>query len=96
MAQERRAIDVSRVPELLRLAREVSDSGEPCVLAQGDEELAILTPVQPTRRRTRKPGAVTRADSLWDIVGMASSAGPGAVARNKYKYLAEAYADKHR
>jgi hypothetical protein len=26
---------------------------------------------------------------------MASSGGPGDVARNKHKYLAEAYADKH-
>jgi hypothetical protein len=95
MAQERKPIDVSSVPELLRLAREVRDSGESRVLAQDDEELAVLSPVQAERRRTRKSGVVTRSDSLWDIVGTASSAGPGDVARNKHKYLAEAYADKH-
>jgi hypothetical protein len=95
MAQERTPIDVSSMPELLRLAREVRDSGESRLLAQDDEELAILSPVQEARRQPRKSGVVTRSDSLWDIVGMASSAGPGDVARNKHKYLADAYADKH-
>ena len=94
MAKERKPVDVSRVPELLRLAREVRDSGESRVLAHDDEELAILSPVPKEPRRTRKSGVVTRSDSLWDIVGMASSGGPGDAARNKQRYLAEAYADK--
>ena len=59
-----------------------------------DEELAILKPVKRTRRQRRRSGIVTHDDSLWNIVGMASSEGPVDVARNKHRYLAEAYAGK--
>lgn len=35
-------------------------------------------------------------DPLWDIVGMASSEGePNDIARNKHKYLTDAYFDLH-
>ena len=35
-------------------------------------------------------------DPLWSIVGMFESDGPGDVARNKHKYLAEAYLPRKR
>jgi hypothetical protein len=37
---------------------------------------------------------VTEAANAWleDLVGIASSEGPGDVSENKHKYLAEAYA----
>ena len=43
------------------------------------------------------PGEPTSEDDpLWDIVGMVTSEdGPTDVSENKYKYLAEAYADNH-
>ena len=66
------AVEVQVAQLVLRLAEEVRDSGESRLLTRQDEELAILSPAKPTRR-TRKSGIVTRADSLWSIVGMASS-----------------------
>ncbi len=43
------------------------------------------------------PGPITMDDPLWDIVGAPSGPpdGPGHVARNHDRYLAEAYADNH-
>ena len=49
MARAVKPIDVDGVPELVRLAREVRESGEPHVLREGGEDLALLTPVAPTR-----------------------------------------------
>lgn len=94
MAKELKPIDISEVPDLLRIAQQVRDSGEPCLLTRAGEEIAILAPVKPARRTGRKSGIVTRGDTLWNIVGMASSDRPGDVARNKHQYLAEAYATK--
>lgn len=94
MAKEPKSLDVAGVPELLRIAKQVRESGQPCVLKLNGEQIAILSPVPSVRRRERKSGIVTRNDSLWDIVGMADSLGPGDVARDKHKYLAEAYATK--
>ncbi len=94
MARKLKAVDVANVPELLSIAEKVRESGEPCVLQRNGDQIAILSPVPVAPRRERKSGIVTRNDPLWNIVGMASSEGPGDVARNKRKYLAEAYATK--
>lgn len=96
MARELKPLEIDEIPELQRVVRAVQDSGEPCVLTQAGAKVAVITPVAIARRRQGKRGAVTREDSLWSIVGMASSDGPGDVARNKHRYLAEAYADQHR
>jgi len=94
MARELKSVDVANVPELLSIAEKVRETGEPCVLKHEGEDLAILSPVPLAPRRQRKTGIVTRNDPLWNIVGIASSEGPGDVARNKHEYLAEAYAKK--
>lgn len=89
-------MDVSQSPDLLRVVQEVQESGEECVLTRDDEELAVLTPLKPAgMRRPRKSGLVGEDDSLWDIVGMGTSKGPGDISENKHRYLAEAYADTH-
>lgn len=85
---------MANLPELLSIAQNVRETGEPCVLTRDGEEIAILSPVPEAPRRQRKTGVVTRNDPLWNIVGMANSEGPGDVSRNKHKYLAEAYATK--
>ncbi len=54
MVRELKSIDVSNSPELIRVAEEVRDSREPCVLRRDSEDLAILIPagsVSKTRRR---------------------------------------------
>ena len=54
MAQELRRIDISRYPELVELAREVTSSDEPAVLQAGDEDLALMTPrPNPSDARSR-------------------------------------------
>ena len=52
-------IDISNVPELLRLAEEVKRSGRSQVLSCKNEEIAVLSPARPNRRRGN---AVTKAD----------------------------------
>lgn len=58
MAVATESVDVSDVPDLLRLAEEVRDTGEPRVLRVGDEDVAILMPIPVKRRRRVR----TRAD----------------------------------
>lgn len=98
MAKEVRRVDVGSVPELLRIAQQVKETGEPCLLKQADEELAIITPMtRPSSRtvRRRRSGIITKDDPIWNIVGMGASGGPGDISENKHKYLAEAYRDTH-
>lgn len=94
VARVPKSVDVAHVPELLSIAEKVRETGESCILKRGRVEIAILSPVPAAPRKQRKTGVVTRNDPLWNIVGMASSEDPGEVARNKHKYLAEAYATK--
>lgn len=41
-------------------------------------------------------GRFSHTDSLWNIVGIAASDGPGDVSGNKHKYLADAYGTPER
>lgn len=99
MVKELERIDISDVPELLRLAEEVKTSGTPRLLTSGDEAVAVLTPVKPpkppAKRRKRRDRRTGPDDPLWNIIGIANSAGspddPRDVSENKYKYLADAY-----
>jgi hypothetical protein len=61
MARELTPIDISHVPDLLRLAEEVAISGKPRVLRRDSEDVAILMPLRPTIRR-RSPRKKTAAD----------------------------------
>ncbi|MBI2906835.1 MAG: hypothetical protein HYX92_04165 [Chloroflexi bacterium] len=60
MARELKTIDISNVPELLRIVEEVRATNEPRVLRRDSEELAVLTPSPKRRRRTVR--AKTKAD----------------------------------
>jgi hypothetical protein len=66
VANEVKAIDITNVPELLRLAEEVRTTGEPRLLRLNGEDLAI---VRPTRKRAR------RSPSKADYEAFLSSAG---------------------
>lgn len=69
MPKELRTIDVSHVPELLRIAEEVGASGEPRVLRKNHVDLAVVMPLAKPARRGRK----TR--SAADIAAFNSAAG---------------------
>ena len=97
MAQERTPIDISNIPELVRLAEEVRESGEPRVLRRADQDLALLAPLAQKsgpRARARRQRA-SQASPLGNIVGLADRKDfpgvPPDVSSNKHKYLAEAY-----
>ena len=95
MAKELAFIDVSKVPELLEIAREVSQTGESRLLKSGGEVLAMVAPIGAPTKRTagrRKTGVITDDDPLWNIVGIAKTDGATDVSGNKQSYLAEAYA----
>lgn len=56
MTEPRGVIDIGDYPELVRLVDELRGSDAPYVLRQGDEDVALLTPVSPVRRFPwRKP-----------------------------------------
>ena len=69
MATEFKPIDISRVPELVRLAREVKDTREPRVLRWEGEDIAVLVPVKPAFRPRK------RTKSAADYEAFLSSAG---------------------
>lgn len=91
MAKELKPIDVSNVPELLRIAREVRETGESRLLKSDGEELAVLTPVQPPRRTRPRRGSLTKDDPLFSLIGIGRSGIPGGVSGKKHEYLARAY-----
>ena len=55
MAKTTIPVDVSKAPDLLRLAEEVHASKTPRVLRRGDKDLAVIMPVAPRRRLPRTP-----------------------------------------
>src|SRR5437016_14597091 len=98
MAKELQPIDITDVPDVLRLAEEVRTSRVPRLLKRGDQDVAILSPVEASpsgqrfpRRRERRTGP---DDPLWQIIGIGDAAAspeePTDVSENKYKYLADA------
>lgn len=88
MARELKAIDVSTVPELLRLAEEVHNTQEPRVLRRAGEDLALLTPVKPASKRRRK-----REKTQADYDAFRAAAG-GWKDVDTDKLIADIYADR--
>jgi hypothetical protein len=90
MAKEPKRIDISRMPDLLRIAQEVRSTHESAVLQQEREDLAMLTPITPVAKRSVRGTPTSADDPLWKLVGIGHS-GKGDISENKHKYLAEAY-----
>jgi hypothetical protein len=104
MQKEVKNIDITDIPDLLKLAEEVRESNEPRLLKRGQEAIALLAPVEPqeessppTKRRRQSAQANDWLLRLADIAADSPPPADGAtdVSRNKYKYLAEAYRDLH-
>lgn len=63
MAKEMRSIDITGVPDLLRIAEEVQTTKQPRILQRDGEELAVVIPITPARRRkARRTKGKTKAD----------------------------------
>jgi hypothetical protein len=69
MVKELVSVDITRAPDLLRLAEAVQATKTPRVLRRDDEDLAVLMPIRPRRRIKRTP---TKAD-LDAFLGSAGS-----------------------
>jgi hypothetical protein len=89
MATEFKSIDISHVPELLRLAEEVRDSKEARVLRVNGEDIALMVPV----RRRSKRRAKRRTKTKADYEAFRSAAG-GWHDIDTDKLIADIYADR--
>lgn len=74
MVTNRKYVEITDSLDLVKLAEEVSAAGEPTVLRHDGKDLAIITPIHPAPKRRKRERAFTKDDSLWDIVGIGSSA----------------------
>ncbi len=63
MAEHAKSIDISDMPELLRLAEEVRASNQPRMLTCGHEQLAVVMPVG-TRTGKRHRGKTPTEEDL--------------------------------
>jgi hypothetical protein len=61
MADHAKSIDISDVPDVLKLAEEVSRAGEPRVLRRNGEDLAVVLPL-PSPEKRRGGRALSEAD----------------------------------
>lgn len=86
--RELKPVEIGAMPDLVKLAEEVQSEGAGRILRRNGEDVAVLLP---PKRATRRRRATSPSDPLWDIVGIGHSSGPGDVAENKHKYLADAY-----
>jgi hypothetical protein len=98
MARELQPVDITHTPDVLHLAEEVARSGTSRVLRRNNTDLAIISPVTPTRNTGRRRRATSSDDALWGIVGLADASDfpdePEDVSSNVDEYLAEAYENR--
>jgi hypothetical protein len=64
MGAKPQPLDVSDLPDLLRIAEEVHDSRQPRVLRRRGENLAVLIPIPATAERTPAASASPEQESL--------------------------------
>ena len=96
MVKELKYVDITNVPDLLRIAQEVQTSREPRVLRRDNEDIAVLVPAKSSRARRATRGKVlTREDPLFDLIGIGQSEIPGGVSGKKHEYLLEAFRQQH-
>jgi len=94
MSNEISPIDITRFPELVRLAEEVQHSRRDLLLKHGEQALAVLTPVpseDTMPRRAPHSSSASERDSILNIIGIGESAEPTDIAHHEQQYLAEAY-----
>ena len=63
MAREQKAVDISGMPELVRIVEAVRSSRQPQVLRRDNEDVALVVPL-PARRKRRRGTAADHAAVL--------------------------------
>ena len=91
MAKEPKYIDISSIPELLKLVHEVRQTNEPTILREERQDVALLSPVSAKKRAKTKAKPVTSEDALFRLIGIGKSGIPGGVSGKKREHLARAY-----
>src|SRR3954469_13719730 len=77
MAKELRHIDISKLPELLDIAREVQRSQQPSLLQGDSGDLALVIPLTQTRS-ARPIGEQLIEAQIWADAGVANPTNPWA------------------
>jgi len=84
--------------ELAHAAQEAARTGRRQRIPYGKGYLAVsyLAKEGNKRKSPRRTRQLTRASSLWSVVGAITEAsGPTDISANKHKYLTEAYLENH-
>jgi hypothetical protein len=90
MTRQSAPIDISNMPELLKLVEGLGPDQEGRVLRRDGQDVAVLIPL---RRRSTPPSKakpVTADDPIFKLVGAGRSGIPGGISERKHEYLAEA------
>jgi hypothetical protein len=95
MTARMKRIDVTDLPDALRLAEIVARTNQPHVLERRGQKIAVLSPIQSPSRPARGTKAVRKTanpnDWLLNLLGVAELSepedGPTDVSSNKHKYL---------
>jgi hypothetical protein len=70
MSRELKPVDISAVPELVRLAEEVRATKEPRLLRREGEDVAVLIPLPaPSKRRARRTVAKAEDEAFRSAAG---------------------------
>lgn len=70
MARELTAVDISDIPEILRLVEEVRRTNQPRVLRAASEDVAVLVPAKPrAKRRGRRGKSGADMEAFWSSFG---------------------------
>lgn len=86
MAKEMRSIDISSVPDLVRIAEEVRTTGRPRILRRNGEDMAMVVPIAPGHKRK-----VRRTRTKADYDAFLSAAGGWKGLVDAEKLLADIY-----
>lgn len=92
MVRKLEEIDVSSLAEISLIAEEVQRTREPKVLRKHGEDVALIVPIKPSRRRSGRP--LTEADPLFELIGIGRSGIPGGMSERKREALLKAHRER--
>ncbi len=104
MKKQLKTMEISKFPELVKIAERVHRTGQPMILRRNGTTLAVVRPIRSSKRKSSRRAAsrkslrgkpFTRDDALWNLVGIGRSGIPGGVSEKKHEYFLEAYRSKH-
>lgn len=84
MTAERKRVKIDDSTNVVALAEEVKSTREALILQRNDEDIALIAPIT-----TDRIEGMSMDDSLWNIVGIDTSAGQSNIADDKYTYLSD-------